>query len=364
MVLSRIPLAGWESRGISSAPRCSRFERFGFLHGTYPVRRWRSDQLVEGRGWRIPRARFEAAGSGPINSPAWSSSRLSTCRWNSILAAILTIRCVSARMKPAGEDGAGSGGTAWRRKARTGRDGLGNKRPIRLSRTGTRGAAVLVAASVSKALHLLTLFTRERPEWSLAELVDATGLNRASVYRILRTLEHDCFLAVDPETGRYYLGPAMYPVAYLTQAHSELIRLAHPHLESLARTTGETTALGVEVGGWVVVVDHVLTSHASKPDLPMGMALNDLSNSHAKLFLAFKNDAQRQRRITAGWPRLTKNTVDDPETLVRQLDQIRREGVAYDLEEHRLGIPACPCRSAISWGNFGPRWPSSYRRRG
>ena len=33
-------------------------------------------------------------------------------------------------------------------------------------------------------------------------------------------------------------------VAYLTQAHSELIRLAHPHLESLARTTGKPRRLG------------------------------------------------------------------------------------------------------------------------
>lgn len=220
----------------------------------------------------------------------------------------------------------------------TNRPGRPRKQEADTASKGADQRSRVLVASVSKALHLLTLFTRERPEWNLAELVEATGLNRASVYRILRTLEHDRFLAVDPETGRYYLGPAMYPVAYLTQAHSELVRLSHPHLESLAKTTGETTALGVEVGGWVVVVDHVLTSHASKPDLPMGMALNDLSNSHAKLFLAFKNDAQRQRRVAAGWPRLTKNTVDDPEALVRQLDQIRREGVAYDLEENRLGI--------------------------
>ena len=41
------PSAGWESRGISSARRCSRFERFGFLHGTHAVCGWGSDQLVE-----------------------------------------------------------------------------------------------------------------------------------------------------------------------------------------------------------------------------------------------------------------------------------------------------------------------------
>lgn len=196
----------------------------------------------------------------------------------------------------------------------------------------------VLISSLSKGLHLLALFTSEQPDWSLGELVDRTELNRATVYRILRTMEHDGFLALDRGTGRYHLGPAIYPTAYLTQSHSELVRVAHPHLESLARRTGETAGLGVDIDGWVVVVDEVPTLHASKLTLPIGMAQADLSMADAKLFLAFKSDSERQRRIAAGWPRLTPKTVVDPEELVRELDRIRAEGVAYDLEEQRPGI--------------------------
>src|SRR3990172_12045421 len=137
--------------------------------------------------------------------------------------------------------------------------------------TGQRNRVLILA--LSKALHLLTFSTQEHPDWSLGELVEETGLNRANVYRILRTMEHDRFLGLDPETGRYHLGPAMYPTAYLTQAHSELVRTARPHLESLAEATGETAALAGDVDGWVVIVDQVLTSHPSKPELPLGRAL-------------------------------------------------------------------------------------------
>jgi IclR family KDG regulon transcriptional repressor len=178
-------------------------------------------------------------------------------------------------------------------------------------------------ASLSKGLQLLYLFTSEHPDWNLGELVRSTGLNRATVYRILRTMEHDHFLELDRESGRYHLGPALYHAAYLTQSHSELVRVAHPHLERLAERTGESAGLGVEVGGWIVVVDEVQS---------------DLSMADAKLFLAFKPDSERQKRIAAGWPRLTPNTIDDPEELVRDLDKVRLEGVAYDLEEQRLGI--------------------------
>ena len=130
------------------------------------------------------------------------------------------------------------------------------------------------------------------------------------------------------------------PVAYLTQEHSELVRVARPHLEELAKRTGETASLGVEVDGLVVVVDEFLTSRPSKLHLPVGQARDDLSMADAELFLAFKSQSDRQRRIDAGWPRLTPNTIDDAGVLMRQLDEVKAQGVAFDLEEQRLGVCA------------------------
>jgi DNA-binding IclR family transcriptional regulator len=158
-----------------------------------------------------------------------------------------------------------------------------------------------------------------------------TGLHRASVYRILRTMEHELFLGLDPRSGRYHLGPAMYPAAYLTQTDSELVRLAHPHIGRLAERTGETANLAVDFDGRVVIIDEVLTSHVYKPKLPIGMATSDLKSSHAKLFLAFKTDAQRRKRIEAERASAPNDFIDS-EALIQELDIIRAGGVAYDLQ--------------------------------
>jgi DNA-binding IclR family transcriptional regulator len=188
-----------------------------------------------------------------------------------------------------------------------------------------------LVSSLSKALRILTLFTVERPEWSPAEIAAETGLHRASVYRILRTMEHDHFVGVDAATGRYHLGPAIYPAAYLTRTDAELVRVAHPHIQALAGSTGETANLAVDVDGWPVVVDQVLTSHIYKPIFPFGPAIGDIRSSHAKLFLAFASEAERTKRIFAD-ERLAAAGSDAIEELRREVDTVRADGVAYDIE--------------------------------
>jgi DNA-binding IclR family transcriptional regulator len=73
---------------------------------------------------------------------------------------------------------------------------------------------------------MLALFDRAQPEWSLNGLVERTGLHKSTAYRMVRTLEEERFLDLDRDTGNYHLGPAMYRVAFLANAHSELVRLA------------------------------------------------------------------------------------------------------------------------------------------
>lgn len=216
-------------------------------------------------------------------------------------------------------------------------------RPRTLSPTREEGEpahARSFVTSLSRGLFVLTQFDSSHPEWNLAEMVARTKLNRATVYRILRTMEQERVLALDRKTGRYHLGPAMYPLAYLTQEHSELVHVARPHLEDLAERTGETASLAVEVDGLVVVVDEVLTSRPSKIHVPLGQARDDLSMADAKLFLAFKPESEQRRRMAGGWPHLTPKTIDDPQELMRQLEAVRVEGVAYDLEEQRQGVCA------------------------
>jgi len=197
---------------------------------------------------------------------------------------------------------------------------------------------VFQVRALSRGLSVLALFTVDHPEWSLNELSRRTGLHKATAYRMTRTMEAEGFLVFDPARSTYHLGPAIIPVSFLAASESELVRLARPYLEELAAATGETANLAIEVEGSVVVVGQVLTSHPFKPSLPLGRVMNDLANAHEKLYTAYRSEAERAKILATPQPKLTPNTITDPVEIASELARIAQEGVAFDLEEHGLGI--------------------------
>jgi IclR family acetate operon transcriptional repressor len=202
------------------------------------------------------------------------------------------------------------------------------------------GDDVFQVRALSRGLRVLALFTVDHPEWSLSELSRRTGLHKATTYRMTRTMEAEGFLVFDQTTGRYHLGPATIPLSFLASSQSELVRIARPYLDELAEVTGETANLAVEVEGSVVVIGQVLTSHPFKPDLPLGRVMTDLANTHGKLFVAFKSEGDRARILASPHAKLTPNAKTDPVAIVEELAEVAGEGVAFDIEEHGLGICA------------------------
>jgi DNA-binding IclR family transcriptional regulator len=197
-----------------------------------------------------------------------------------------------------------------------------------------------VVRSLSRGLKVLALFSVDYPEWSLADLARATGLHKATTYRMTRTMEAEGFLIFDPATSNYHLGPSVIPLSYLAQAHSEFEKMAKPFLEKLAAETGETANLGIESEGAFIVIGSVLTSHAFKPTLPIGRVLTDLSNSHGKLLVALKPPAERAAFLARPQPQLTPYSLVSTADIQAELDRVVEEGVAYDMEEHGLGVCA------------------------
>ncbi|MCL5734926.1 MAG: IclR family transcriptional regulator [Actinobacteria bacterium] len=213
---------------------------------------------------------------------------------------------------------------------------------------GSEESSDLFVQALARGLTILTLFDVEHPEWGLDEISRKTGISKTTAYRMLRTLEWKGFLAFDPETERYHIGPATVPGAYLTLSYVGFARSTHPIVERLAAATGETVELAVEGSGGAVVVDQVATSHPFKPNLPIGRVLRNLANSTMKTFAAYHTQAERERLLRGPQLKLTPNTITDPARIVVELDRVVREGLAYDFEEQDVGV------SAVSAPVFGP----------
>jgi DNA-binding IclR family transcriptional regulator len=99
---------------------------------------------------------------------------------------------------------------------------------------------------------------------TLAGLVDATGLSRATAHRLAVALEVHRLLARDGN-GRFVLGPRLTGL--------DLPALARPALEALRDTTGESSQLYVRRGDRRLCVLSLESPHGLRTIVPVGMSL-------------------------------------------------------------------------------------------
>jgi len=194
--------------------------------------------------------------------------------------------------------------------------------------------------SLARGLAILRCFNVEHPEWGVAELSRHLRLNKATVYRLVKTLESEGFLSAGPANGRYHVGSALLRVAFVALSNSRVRRIAKPYMERLARETGESVDLAVWTEEGVLFIDQVLTSRPFKPVSSVGRVFSDYSNAHSKVFLAFMSESELASALTRPLVPLTPFSITSPQRLAAELRKVAAEGVAYDFQEQSEGVCA------------------------
>jgi DNA-binding IclR family transcriptional regulator len=208
------------------------------------------------------------------------------------------------------------------------------------ARRSGEGADSSIVRTLASGMALLGLFDAEHRQWSLDAMVARLGVSRMTAYRIARTFQSTGHLVSDPAAGGYRLGPAMLAGIYLAEGFAQLVEVSRPYLESLVDQTGELAALAVELDGMAVCADLVASARPFVLEIAVGRVIGDTANAHGKMFAAMKPDAERALIAAQPHRRLTAATITEPAALAAELDKIRAEGLAWDLEEHDLGTCA------------------------
>lgn len=201
--------------------------------------------------------------------------------------------------------------------------------------------------AITRALTVLGAFTPAAPEMTLAEIAKATAIPKATVFRILGTLQASSFLIYDQEAGRYRLGMKLLELGSLVLANLGLRKAAKPVLTELSRETGATVLMGVlmddqllyldkrDGGGNIRVVSDIGWRRAPHFGM-LGMVLmSGLPVSEVE-------------RLINKFPLVahTRFTVTDINAFFTRLEGIRRNGYVFERDEAMEGVSgaAAPVR--------------------
>jgi IclR family transcriptional regulator, KDG regulon repressor len=200
--------------------------------------------------------------------------------------------------------------------------------------------------SLDHALLILTTFLEPgRDIQGVSELGKHLGLNKSRVFRILTTLERRGFVEQDPDSRRYRLGLQFLTFGAAVQDRVEIVQVTAPWVDELAVQTGETIHVGVLSSHEAVCVAKRESAHSVRLYAEIGRRAPLHAGGVPKVLLAHMPPRERRHVIRlAPLPRITDQTITDPDQLEKVLDQIVRDGyhvAVGDLDEgvHSIAAP-------------------------
>ncbi|MGA2144379.1 MAG: IclR family transcriptional regulator [Bryobacteraceae bacterium] len=170
----------------------------------------------------------------------------------------------------------------------------------------------------------------------LAELSRRVELPKATVYRILNTLESRGYLdrGVD---GSYRLAKKLFDLQREETLEVILHRLGRPVMERMAEETRETVNMGTLDAGEVVVIETVESPQAVRMASKVGNRRALHSTALGKALLAALPDKEWTRLVRMkGLPRFTPQTLVTESELAAEIEQVRLQGYALDDQENEL----------------------------
>jgi DNA-binding IclR family transcriptional regulator len=188
-----------------------------------------------------------------------------------------------------------------------------------------RGAYSVQA--VVKAFDLLEALAAEDTSLTVPVLAKKLELSRNKAFRLLATLEDKGLTERDEATGTYRLGLCAFEMAQHILKGANLIRLAHPVMEELARKHDEAMYITVMNNDEVLFLDMVDSFQQIKTTPLVGRRFPFFTNAAGKAIKAMSS-ADTLEKIGKQSPRI--KGIPDLKKLESELMDIRQKGVAVD----------------------------------
>lgn len=187
--------------------------------------------------------------------------------------------------------------------------------------------------AVDRALDILLVFLSGSGEYTLSYLAAKSGLEKATVHRLVRTMEARGFVE-RRVTGRYALGKIFSTLGMLVVESWTLRDLIEPTLVGLVERTRETAFCSILDGSDVLTIASVPGLQRLRIAIVPGERGPAAITADGKVLLANLPEEEALRLIAVETDAYPSKNRPWLRKLLAELQTVRKTKVGFDLEEH------------------------------
>jgi IclR family pca regulon transcriptional regulator len=188
-----------------------------------------------------------------------------------------------------------------------------------------------------KGLSVIEAFDRDHDALTIADVAKATGLDRATARRCLKTLTRLGYAETDGK--RFRLTARVLRLGYSYLSAAPIPRFIQPMIERVSEAIGESSSASVLDGAEIVYVARASPRRVLSIGLNVGSRLPAFCSSMGRVMLAARQPAEARALLEKTARRkLTPSTVTDVADLMAILERVRADDYALVDQELEVGL--------------------------
>lgn len=187
--------------------------------------------------------------------------------------------------------------------------------------------------SIERCFDILDLIAANPGGLSLTGISRELDIPKSTALVIVRTLVARRLLYLDGLSKLYKIGLGFSRFALHAPPAVLLSDLAQPVLQTLVAETGETSSIAATDGVSVFYVARLLSAQPIHYWAPVGQPSPMHCTASGKLFLSRMASEDAVQTLERNNTRFTARTIIDASQLIRELDQVRKDGYALSIGE-------------------------------
>ncbi len=208
-----------------------------------------------------------------------------------------------------------------------------------------------IIPSLKQSVTILELIAEHQHGLTLGEISKRIDTPKATIFRILATLEHEHMVYKQDE--RYKIGYRAIKIGMLALSKLDLRNIAAPLLYELSLKLKETVHLAVLSDNKSLLIEVCDSPEPVNVSSRPGTAVALHSSSTGKIIIAYAIGEENIDEFFKDYAfeKRTANTINSLDSLKSEIKKIKLSGYAFDNEEYHEGVRCLAAPITDAYGN-------------